>query len=376
MEQKIASSNDNLPFSESDAVIARAIMDIGRTQTELLRRISAVEIEQRSMFEEIRRDRSDNKVFMEMMNKRHEKEIDRLILLWKEGRNLTHGSDYEKTGAPLFTSGLPGSQSVPGPRGIPPSVAAFNAASSPASFFGGIPHTGNEAVLQAQQYLLAANHLQRMMAPQGFVPGSPMLPVVSTPMPPPPPFSTTASSVFGPQSFGAEGDSMAQWRTPNRNVIPTSSLSAANEGISLTSSLPTKPLISPNVAQANKSSVPQAPLMQPCATIQQSPPKSTSFTFTNVFANGSGAVTVSKPSIVPSSCSVTSTPSGEKTIPHSSPDIKKEGIKAEHDEETPEPFEPSVHFEPVIPLPELVEITTGEEGQTVTLQGVIMLFGI
>lgn len=51
---------------------------------------------------------------------------------------------------------------------------------------------------------------------------------------------------------------------------------------------------------------------------------------------------------------------------NSFPGRKERKFLAGDDDEAPEHFEPSVHFEPVVPLPELVELTTGEENEVVS----------
>uniref|UniRef100_A0A7I4XYK4 RanBD1 domain-containing protein n=1 Tax=Haemonchus contortus TaxID=6289 RepID=A0A7I4XYK4_HAECO len=391
----------------SATTMARIIANVVDTQQHLVSQyqtvVSALEslkLEVRdstqSLREELRRtdDRAQKQV--DDLRVTHVNEVARLMDLVKM---LVQAKD-QSTNAPQ-------SHSVPpeAPRMTPAQMAYANAA--PASNFFG-PQTGafNDLAAQAQAhyaacYLQQLQEQQRMrtagMQATGFfgnqpgvnmggigVPGSfaqsqhaaPVVPPVAATVPKPvatsmnavPPTTVVApipppNAAF-PPTFASTAPSTTSTplAAPTPSTTSTTSLAPTTGTSSGLFGTAAKPVVTVSLPV---SGAVQPPKSEPLKAIPFSfgAPKTTSpATTTSVVSETAKPTTNIFAGIKPTENVFSKTP-------ETKPTIKKEGDGAEdEDHDHVEEFEPQVDFKPVCPLPELVEVVTGEEDEKVIFE--------
>ncbi|EJD76246.1 RanBP1 domain-containing protein [Loa loa] len=394
--------NGNEVEIDEDTVVVQAILNTARIQSDILRRLNAVEAIQKMILEELRRGQAQaNERFIDILDKRQREEIDRLMNMVAMLRVSSTGDPHGNSQRPDLRPAMATSVSA---LNYASPQATFTRAASPRSFFGVTPSADptQQPVISQQfanhileQQLQFAAQQQRTMAsmygsPQTtIVPNAfshPQIPVASAGFCTGVPIPIQQTTLF-PNAVAAH----LQQQPISQTSITSSTVTDTSTNIAMT-----KPPSAATPIVASKAIPSQQ--VQSQAIFGSQVKADTPFTFgapvkqevvTTAAATVTAASLLAKP--FPTGTTTNSTPSSTFTNLFSSTPkstqmgagkkddsgnslVTPKNIGSEasgkneltgDDDEAPEHFEPSVHFEPVVPLPELVELSTGEENEVV-----------
>ncbi|VDN07477.1 unnamed protein product [Thelazia callipaeda] len=381
--------------NDDDSIVVQAILNMSQAQNDILHRLDAVEAVQKMMLDEFRHVVAQtNERFIELLDKRQKEEIDRLMnminILKISKVEDSHEAQQRQNSKPVpsnqnYNYGL--SQEVLAKTASPHSFYALSTPGDNAQQPVVPQCLVNNVVEQQMQFVAHQRALASMYGtpPASFVTGAfnqSQIPIVSNGFCGNVPFAMHSAAVF---PSAASIQFQQQQTTLQAPLVSTASIPVTPVAVNVTKSSPV------SVPMSLPKATPVLPQQIPSQASFGVHPKSIPFTFraeskqgipaTTPSATGTATSFLSKPTTTANPSSFTEifgspknfpttttekeekeSDSAPKTTSASVPEKYETGVD---DEETPENFEPSAHFEPVIELPELVEVTTGEENEVI-----------
>ncbi|KAL3984655.1 RanBP1 domain family protein [Acanthocheilonema viteae] len=390
--------------TDEDAVVVQAILNTSRMQNDILRRLDTVEAVQKMILEELRRGQAQaNERFIDILDKRQREEIDRLMNMVAMLRISNTGDSYGNSQRPDLRPAMGTSVSA---LSYAMPQTTFTRATSPRLFFGVTSSTDTiQQPVISQQF---ANHIleqQLQFAAQQ---------------------QRAMASMYGSPQAALVSNTLSQYQTPIASTgfctsVPFPIQQTALFPNTVTTHLQQQPLLHSSITSSTVTAVSNSPngltrlpsVAAPTGASKAVPSQQTQSQaiFGNQVKTGTpfmfGAPVKQEVSTTVATTTFTTASlakplSAETTTTYSTPpnifgnlfsstpksiqEVEKMTPKSVgnetlgknestgDDDEAPERFEPSVHFEPVVPLPELVELTTGEENEIIKFAGRCRLF--
>ncbi|VDM44980.1 unnamed protein product [Toxocara canis] len=158
-------------ISDEDTLIASTLLNMAQTQVQMLGKINEVQADQKTILEELRRERSQSQMFIGILQKCHEGELERLMkvmTLFCERTRVYEQQQPTAATTQAVNSAAFSAANMGTPGGVQrafiPSAAAYGSQATPSTFFGAAPITDDGAYAQylyLQQQIAAQQ--QRMM---------------------------------------------------------------------------------------------------------------------------------------------------------------------------------------------------------------------